>query len=136
MRKEFLDDFGEGLVDCVVVDRGELEGKGDRSFKLLEESSHICLNHVKAFYLLIITHEHITVNFVDEYLVYNVRLDLTCLFDQISEPNACTFIIRLMCVNYINQGPALLNLTKRVHFEGVSTREIDDIELNILIVVD
>ena len=85
---------------------------------------------------MIIAHEHITVNFVDEHLVYNVRLDLTCLFDQISEPNACTFIIRLMCVNDINQSPALLNLTKRVHFEGVSTREIDDIELNILIVVD
>ena len=102
----------------------------------MEKSSHICLNHVKAFYLLIITHEHITVNFVDEYFVNNVRLDFTCLFDQISESNACTFIIRLMCVNDINQSPALLNLTKRVHFEGVSTREIDDIELNILIVVD
>ena len=73
---------------------------------------------------------------MDEDLVYNVRLDFTCLFDQISEPNACTFIIRLMRVNDINQSPALLNLTKRVHFEGVSTREIDDIELNILIVID
>ena len=102
----------------------------------MEKSSHICLNHVKAFYLLIITHEHITVNFVDENFVNDVRLDFTCLLDQIPEPNACAFIIRLVCINNIDQGPALLNLTERVHFEGVSTRKIDDVELNILIVVD
>ena len=120
----------------MVIDRSKLESERDWSLKLLQESSHVCLNHIKAFDFLVVAHEHITVNFVDEHFVNNVRLDFACLFDQIPEPNACAFIIRLVCINNIDQGPALLNLTERVHFEGVSTRKIDDVELNILIVVD
>ena len=67
----------------MVVDGGKLEGKRDRCLELLEKASHICLNHIKTFDLLVVAHEHIAVDLVDEYFVNDIRFDLTGLLDKI-----------------------------------------------------
>lgn len=133
--EKLLNDFGERLIDCVVINGGKLEGKWDRCFELWQQAPHICLNHIKTLDFLIITHEHVAVNLVDEDLVYDVWLNLTCLLDKVTQANASTLIVGLVSVNHIDECTTLLDLRDGVHLQCIIPWEINDVELNILVVV-
>ena len=88
----------------MVVDGGKLESQRYwcLEFSWWEKASHICLNHIKTFDLLIITHEHIAINLVDEDFVNDIRFDLRGLLDKITKAHACTLIVWLMRINDID----------------------------------
>ena len=86
----------------MIIDAGKLESKRDWLSKLLKQSTHVSLNSIEAFNLLIIVHEHITVHLMDENLVPDIRLDLARLFDNLEEFLTSAFIICIMSVYNID----------------------------------
>ena len=68
------------------------------------------MNYIKALDFLVVTHEHVTVDLVDEDFVNDIRFNLASLLDQIPQTHACALVVRLVRVDDIDQGTALLNL--------------------------
>ena len=109
-----MHDFGEGNVDCVIINARQLEGQRNWLSEFLEESAHILLNSVQALNLLVIVHEHVTVDFVNEDLVPYVRLDGTCLLYHLKQLLASAFVIRIVSVNNVDECTAVLDMHLRV----------------------
>lgn len=100
--QKLLHDLGEGDVDRVIVNTCQLEGERDGLSELLEETSHICLDSIETLNLLVVIHEHIRVNFVNEHFVPNVSLDRTRLLDDFEELLARALIIGIVGINDID----------------------------------
>ena len=120
----------------MVVNTSELESQRDWLSKFLQKTSHICLNGIEALNLLIIIHEHIRVDLVDENFIPNVRFDLTRFLDYLEELLACTLVVGVMGINYIDECTAISDMLDRVTFEHIISWEIDNIEFYVVIVAD
>ena len=94
----------------MVIYTSQLKSEGDGLAELLKEPTHVRLNRVQALDFLVIIHEHVTVDFVDEDLVPYVRLDLAGLLDHFKELLACALIVSVMSVNHINEGATVGNM--------------------------
>ena len=134
--QKFLYNLGQSHVDGVIVDARQLEGQRDRLTDLLQEATHVALDGVQALNLLVIIHEHITVDLVDEYLVPDVGLDLASALDDLKQLLASTLVVSVMCINDINEGTAVLNMLNRVRLQHVVTWKVDDIKLDVVVVRD
>lgn len=60
---------------------------------VLKETLHGVLNCNEAVALLVIRHEHVRVDLMNEYFVVEVWLNLTSLSYQAAELGACGFIV-------------------------------------------
>ena len=120
----------------MVVNTSELESQRDWLSKFLKKTPHICLNGIEALNLLIIIHEHIRVDLVDEDFIPNVRFDLTRSLDYLEELLACTLVVGVMGINYIDECAAVSDVLDRVTFEHIISWEIDNIEFYVVIVAD
>ena len=98
----------------MVIDTCQLKGKGDWLSELLQQATHVGLNGVEAFDLLVIVHEHVAIDLVDEDFVPDVRLNLTGLLDNLEQLLAGAFIIGVMSINDIDQRATVLNMLNRV----------------------
>ena len=94
------------------------------------------MNGIEALNLLIIIHEHIRVDLVDEDFIPNVRFDLTRSLDYLKELLACTLVVGVMGINYIDECAAISDMLDRVTFEHIISWEIDNIEFYVVIVAD
>jgi len=129
-----LHDFGESNVDSVIVNACKLEGKRDGLSEFLEQASHVRLNSIKTLNLLVIIHEHIRIDFVNEDFIPYVLLDYTRLLNHLEELLARTLVVRPVCVNHVDQSTAILNVLDGVTLEHVVAGKIDHVELNIVVV--
>ena len=120
----------------MIVDTGQLKRKRDRLSKFLQQAAHICLNSVQALDLLVIVHEHVTVDFVNENFVPDIGLDLTGLLDDLVEFLTGAFVVGIMRVYHIDQRTAVGYVLYGVTFEHVVAREVNDIELDVVVVAD
>ena len=120
----------------MVIYTSQLKSEGDGLAELLKEPTHVRLNRVQALDFLVIIHEHVTVDFVDEDLVPYVRLDLAGLLDHFKELLARALIVSVMSVNHINEGATVGNMLHRVALKHVVPREVNDVELNVVVVAD
>jgi hypothetical protein len=73
---------------------------------------------------------------VDENLVVQVRLNFACLFYKVSKFDACTLILLLLSVDHINKCSTLGNLSGKIVLQHIIAREVDHIEVNIVIGID
>ena len=94
------------------------------------------MNGIEALNLLIIIHEHIRVDLVDENFIPNVRFDLTRFLDYLEELLACTLVVGVMGINHIDECTAISDMLDRVTFEHIISWEIDNIEFYVVIVAD
>ena len=136
LREKFLDHFGKGHIDRVIVDWGQLESELDGLSELLEQTAHIALDGVEALNLLVIIHEHVWVHLVDKHLVADVALYTTSLLDYLVQLLASAFIVSIVSINYIDKGTAVLNVLSRVAFEDKVAGEVNDTKLDVIIVAD
>ena len=120
----------------MVIDTCQLKGKGDWLSEFLQQATHVGLNSVEAFDLLVIVHEHVAIDLVDEDFVPNVMLDLTGLLDNFEQLLTGAFIIGVMSINDIDQRATVLNMLNRVRLEHVVSWEINHIELDVIVIAD
>ena len=120
----------------MIVNASQLEGKWDGLSELLEQTSHVGLNGIETLDLLVIIHEHIWVNLVDENLIPNVCLDSTRLLDHLEKFLARALVIRIMSIDHVDQSATILNVLDWVTLEHVVAWEVDDVELDVVVVVD
>ena len=105
-----MNDLRQRDVNGVVINASQLKREGDGLAEFLQKPTHVRLNRVQALNLLVIVHEHVTVDLVDEDFVNDIRFNLASLLDQIPQTHACALVVRLVRVDDIDQGTALLNL--------------------------
>lgn len=86
----------------MIVDTRKLERERDWLSKLLKQSAHVSLNSIEAFNLLIIVHEHIAVDLMNENLIPDIRLDLARFLDNLEELLTGAFIICIMSIYNID----------------------------------
>ena len=131
-----MDDFRNGLVDSVVVNRGQLKADRKNPFHVVEQVAQRRVDIRQTLILLVVCHEQVRVDLVDENFIENVLLDLTRLHYQIFQSQTSAFIVLLVSVNDINECATLLdNLLHLLGHRAIS-REIDNSELNVVIVFD
>lgn len=105
---------------------------------ILEMSLHKLCYIIQGVKLLIVLHEEVGVNFVDENFKCDVWVNFVSDLDNFKQFVAASIFVLLMCINNIYQGPALpkcLNITWVVFSEFFSTRKILNLELNIRVVI-
>jgi hypothetical protein len=132
--EQLLHHLGEGDVDGVIVNAGQLESQRDWLSELLKESAHVLLDSVQALNLLVVVHEHIAVHLVDKDLVPDVRLNRACLFNHLKQLLASALVICVVSVNHVDECAAVLDLLLRVGLQHVITWEVHYAELNVVIV--
>lgn len=94
----------------MVIDRSELERQGDWSLEVLEKTSHVGLNFIKTVDFLVVSHEHITIYFVNENFVNNVLFQFASLLYKIPKTHTRAFIILFLGIYHINQRSTVLDL--------------------------
>ncbi len=85
----------------MIVYTCQLEGKGDRLTELLQQAAHVGLNGVEALNLLIVVHEHVAVDLVDEHLVPDVRLDLASALDHLEKLLASALVVCVVRIDHV-----------------------------------
>jgi len=106
---------------------------------VLKVSLHELCYIIQGVKFLVVLHEEVGVNFVDENLKCDVWVDFVSHFDNFKQLIATSIFILLMCINNIYEGPTLpkcLNIIWIVFSELFSTRKILDLELNIRVVIN
>ena len=101
----------------------------------MQETAHIGLNSVEALDLLVVVHEHVRVDFVDEDLVPDVVLDAVCRSDHIKQLLACALIVSVVRIDDIDECTALLNVLLAVALQHVVSREVVHGEFDVAVVV-
>ena len=79
--------------------------------------------------------QDIAIDLVNQHLIYNIRLNLTSLLDNLDQGLASTFKIRIVSINDIDQGATGLDMRVRVMLDDVVAWEVHHVELYVLIVV-
>ena len=120
----------------MIVNARQLEGKRDGLAKLLEQAAHVGLDRIEALNLLIIIHEHVAINLVNEDLIPYVRFDLASALNNLKELLACGLVIRIVRINHVDKCTAVLNVLDGVRLQHVVAWEVNDIELDVVIVTD
>lgn len=83
---------------------------------------------------MVVSHEHIAVDLVDEHLINDVLLQLTCLLDQVPKTHTCALVVLLLGVDYVDQGTAVLDLVSLVTLNRLVSWEVHHVELDVFIV--
>ena len=73
---------------------------------------------------------------MNEDLIPYVRLDLACALNNLKELLASRLVIRIVRINHIDKCTAVLNVLDGVRLQHVVAREVNDIELDVVIVAD
>ena len=73
---------------------------------------------------------------MNEDLIPYVRLDLACALDNLKELLASRLIVSIMRINHVDKCTAVLNVLDGVRLQHVVAREVNDIELDVVIVAD
>jgi len=120
----------------VIINGSQLEGELDRLAELLEQAAHIGLDGVETLNLLVVVHEHIAIDLVDEDLVPDVVLDAARRPNHVKQLLARALVVRVVRIDHVDQSAALLNVLLAIAFEHVVSREVVDAELDIGVVVD
>ena len=120
----------------MIVNARQLEGKRNGLTELLEQAAHVGLDRIEALNLLIIVHEHVTINLVNEDLIPYVRFDLACALNNLKELLASGLVIRIVRINHIDKCTAVLNMLNGVRLQHVVAREVNNVELDVVIVAD
>lgn len=106
---------------------------------ILKMSLHKLCNIIQGVKFLVVLHEEIGVNFVNENFKCDVWVDFVSHLDNFKQLIATSIFILLMCINNIYEGPTLpksLNIIRVVFSEFFSTRKILNLELNIRVVIN
>ena len=135
LRQQFVHDLGESDVDGVIVDAGKLEGELDGLTELLQEAAHVRLDGVEALNLLLVIHEHIRVDLVNEDLVPDVTLNLISRLNHVEQLLAGSLVVSIVSIDHVDERAALLNVLHGVGLEHVVAREVIHTELNVTVVV-
>lgn len=72
---------------------------------------------------------------MNKNFVNNVLLQFTSLLYQVPQTDTCALVVLLLSVNYIDQSSAVLDLVSLFVLEGIVTRKVNYVELNVFIVV-
>ena len=86
----------------MIVDLSELECKRNGCLEFLQQAPHVCLNHVEALDFLVVTHEHVTVDFVDEHLIDDIGFNLAGLLNKVPQSHTSTLIVWLVGINDVD----------------------------------
>lgn len=135
LRQQLVHYFWKGHINSMVVNRCQLERKMNRIAKLLQQSTHVCLNRIQALQLLIIVHEHVWVDFMNENFIPNVTFDFVSCSNHVVQLLAGTLVIGIVSVNDIYESSTLMNIGHWFALQNVVTREVIHIELNITVIV-
>jgi hypothetical protein len=77
----------------MIVNACHLVSETAFTLVVLKQTLHVVLNGKQAVAFLVVSHEHVRVNFMNENFVVKVRLNIASLLNQISEAHACAFIV-------------------------------------------
>lgn len=87
-----------------------METEGDRLADFLEQTAHVGLDGIEALDFLVVIHEHVRVDLVDEDLVANVVLDLARALYYVVQLLTGTLVVCVVRVDHVDQGTALLDV--------------------------
>lgn len=73
---------------------------------------------------------------MDEYLVVEVWLYFASLLDECAKFCACSFVVRTLSVNDEDKRTTLVDLSLHISFEYVVAREVNDIEVDVVVGFD
>ena len=102
----------------------------------MEQATHIRLDSVQALNLLVVVHEHVAVNLVDEHFVPDVGLHLVGLSDHFEKLLASAFIVSVVSIDHVDKGSAVGDLLGRVRLKHEVAWEVDYAELDVVVIAD
>ena len=73
---------------------------------------------------------------MNEDLIPYVRLDLACALNNLKELLASRLVIRVVRINHIDKCTAVLYMLDGVRLQHVVAREVNNVELDVVIVAD
>jgi len=85
---------------------------------------------------LVIGHEHVAIDLVDEHFVDDVLLHVTRLLDQIPKTHTCALIVLLLGVNHVDKRSTVLNLVSLVALDRLVSWEVDNVKLDVFVIGD
>jgi hypothetical protein len=73
---------------------------------------------------------------MNENFVVKVWFHGACLLDQFLQFHACAVVFLTLCVNHVDQSATLGDLSLEVILEHVVSREVDHVEVDVVVRID